>query len=389
MLRSLNSTDRGFIFGHQHTNLRGQNWSPFQDPKPVTYSDANETVGFPALAAYNLELVTSGGEDLTPFTAGAASLGAVVALHWEASNPVTGKSDKDLSGDPIVEIMPGGSANTVWRGWLDQVANLSRALATQPGRYGGQVIFRPFHEMTGAWFWWGSAAATPAQYIAAWQYTREYLVTTRGVDNLLFAWSPSTPSDHAGWRNLYPGDGSVDIVCSDRYDKCDGTYAASLAADCRAVVDFADAHGKVAALCETGVRGGSENTQDAGWWDQTFLPAVLGDATCARGVTYVQTWTNAPDAYWVPLPGQLTAASFARMGAHEKVYFAGEVPPVAAASVGAAGVAAGGTLARLPELPELGTREVSISGISSGAERPARVELAISCSRAPSLLTRR
>ena len=125
-LRSLNSSERGFMFGHQHTNLQGQNWSPFNNPKPVTYSDANETVGFPALSAYNLELLTKGGNDLAPYAAGASSMGAVVALHWEASNPVTGKSDKDTSGNPIVEILPGGSANAVWTGWLDQIANLRR-----------------------------------------------------------------------------------------------------------------------------------------------------------------------------------------------------------------------------------------------------------------------
>ena len=82
--------------------------------------------------------------------------GVVIQLFWESYNPVTGGSAKDLSGSPITEILPGGSANERWNQWMDRIADW----LVQVGLT--QAIFRPFHENTGNWFWWGASACTPA-----------------------------------------------------------------------------------------------------------------------------------------------------------------------------------------------------------------------------------
>merc|ERR1712125_248268 len=105
-------------------------------------------------------------------------MGAIIAFHWEAHNPVTGGDSHDLSGNPIVELLPGGKGNAVWTKWLTQIGNLFKSLPSQmEGKY-KQFIFRPFHEMTGNWFWWGAGAATPEQYKKAYQFTKNYLVQT-------------------------------------------------------------------------------------------------------------------------------------------------------------------------------------------------------------------
>jgi len=158
------------------------------------------------------------------------------------------------------------------------------------------------------------------------EYTRDYLVRTHNLSNLLFAFAPSRPTDHGdSWKAFYPSDAHTDIVCFDRYDPGDGTFEAGLRSDCDAVVAFADSRGKVAAICESGFRGGSQNAGDPSWWNVSFLETVLGDASCARGITYMQTWTNsAPDSYWVPLPGQPTAHGFAEMAESGNVLFATE-----------------------------------------------------------------
>ena len=84
------------------------------------------------------------------------------------------------------------------------------------------VVFRPFHENTGAFFWWGTKSSTPAQYKAAWNYTTDYIVKTRHVHNLLLAYAPSKPGQTAAsWElaygsgpgSTYPGDDRVDIPC--------------------------------------------------------------------------------------------------------------------------------------------------------------------------------
>ena len=175
-----------------------------------------------------------------------------------------------------------------------------------------QAIFRPFHENTGNWFWWGASACTPAQYRAAWKYTTSYL-RGKGVHSLVYAYSPSKPS--IDWNRAYgddpatsryPGDDEVDIVCFDRYGP--GDYSADLSNECQRVVTFATAHNKVPGICETGVRGGIQNEHDPLWYTKSLLRPVLG--SCPR-VAFVYTWRNgSPNAYWVPLPGQDTYQGF-------------------------------------------------------------------------------
>ncbi|MGC0312741.1 glycoside hydrolase family 26 protein [Kitasatospora acidiphila] len=83
------------------------------------------------------------------------------------------------------------------------------------------VIFRPYHEMNstgcGDGFWW--SGQKPADYQALWRITYDYLVKTRGLHNLVFAWTPVSWDGAPGvdpW-NYYPGDQYVDLVGVDDY----------------------------------------------------------------------------------------------------------------------------------------------------------------------------
>lgn len=82
------------------------------------------------------------------------------------------------------------------------------------------VLFRPWHEAGGSWFWWSQG--TGAQYVALWQDLYNYIVTTRGIHNCLWVWN-------GGWSTVpdafYPGDAYVDIVSADLYDTTDGDYS--------------------------------------------------------------------------------------------------------------------------------------------------------------------
>ena len=62
---------------------------------------------------------------------------------------------KDLSGDSLKKILPGGEKNEVFKAYLDTIAFYANALEKE----NIPVIFRPFHEDTGGWFWW--AVQTP------------------------------------------------------------------------------------------------------------------------------------------------------------------------------------------------------------------------------------
>lgn len=72
------------------------------------------------------------------------------------------------------------------------------------------VLWRPFHEAAGGWFWWGKDAASfKSLWIAMFNYFK-----TEGLDNLIWVWT--TEGNDSDW---YPGDQYVDIVGRDVYNK--------------------------------------------------------------------------------------------------------------------------------------------------------------------------
>ena len=73
-------------------------------------------------------------------------------------------------------------------------------------------IFRPLHEASGAWFWWGTAGG--ANFAKLYQLIYDETVNVKGVHNVIWVWNPCTPND-AGWN---PGDDRYDIVSADIYN---------------------------------------------------------------------------------------------------------------------------------------------------------------------------
>jgi mannan endo-1,4-beta-mannosidase len=72
----------------------------------------------------------------------------------------------------------------------------------------GVVVFlNPFAEATGDWFWWGGQ---PTDFIALYREVHDYLVKTKGLDNLLFIYEPSCFNNTA--LLFYPGENYVDMI---------------------------------------------------------------------------------------------------------------------------------------------------------------------------------
>lgn len=73
---------------------------------------------------------------------------------------------------------------------------------------GVPVIWRPLHEASGGWFWWG--AKGPEAYIALYKLVYTELTETHGIHNLIWLWNGQNPD----W---YPGDEYVDMIGYDIY----------------------------------------------------------------------------------------------------------------------------------------------------------------------------
>lgn len=236
--------------------------------------------------------------------------GGINTISWHVDNPVT-RGDAWDTTPAVRAIVPGGSHHAVYRSYLDRVADFLESCQSHDGAL-IPIIFRPFHEHTGSWFWWGADHTTDADYIALWRFTVDYLRQQRGLSQLLFAFSPGgddlrTVSDYL-FR--YPGDAYVDLMGVDHYYDTD---VASLVRAVSVTVAAAVAHKKPAALTEFGIRDGLSELTPPNWFSKNFFDPLVTHPSASR-IAYALAWRNAGvDHCFVPYPGHPTAADFRRI----------------------------------------------------------------------------
>ena len=79
--------------------------------------------------------------------------------------------------------------NVKYKARLDDVAEALKKMVDDDGRP-IPVIFRPLHEHTQTWNWWGRSATTDSEFIAFWRFIVSYLRDTKGIHNVIYAISP-------------------------------------------------------------------------------------------------------------------------------------------------------------------------------------------------------
>lgn len=161
-----------------------------------------------------------------------------------------GYSPNNADKDPMNQILPGGKYNAVFNAYLDMIADYADQVDSA-------ILFRPLHENTGSWFWWGAAYCDAETYKNVYRYTVEYLRDVKGVHNMIYVYSPSntgvTSVSDFGLR--YPGDAYVDVVGFDMYDRKpadDGVFMKQFKNQLNIVETFAKKHGKLVTVAETG-----------------------------------------------------------------------------------------------------------------------------------------
>ncbi len=199
-----------------------------------------------------------------------------------------------LTGNCANQILPGGAYNEAYRAHLDVIADYAKQVK-------GPVLFRPLHENTGSWFWWGKAFCDAQTYKSNYKYTVEYLRDEKNVHNLLYLYGPgSEAASLEEYEERYPGDEYVDLVGFDTYDNnpapdSEGyTFQKSFENTLKLTDTFAKEHGKLMAVTETGMSsvktGGIPETGNRRpeWYTEVLDIMTKPEYDCC----YFMLWSN-------------------------------------------------------------------------------------------------
>ena len=149
--------------------------------------------------------------------------GGLVTVSWHADNPFTDgynaycNTAEDISAVNLRSLLKDASRTTAWTNYRTALDNIAGAL--QKLRDAGvTVIWRPFHEMNGDFFWWGINAHTNQQtnakdYKSLWIDLYNTLTVDYGLDNLIWTYAVMP---YQGWNAevtaYYAGSDYVDLV---------------------------------------------------------------------------------------------------------------------------------------------------------------------------------
>jgi mannan endo-1,4-beta-mannosidase len=327
------------LFGHQDATKRGvlnatTQWANEQQFSGIltTQSDVKTVTGvYPAVYGHDFihqtNFETGNWFDYEKsiartLTIEAYNRGGVNTYSWHYANPVS-KGSFYWSNSPVLavnQVLPGGSSNETFKASLKIVADYAKTLIGADGKL-VPVIFRPFHEMDGGWFWWGSGHCTKEEYIAMYQYTVKYLRDDLRVRNFLYAWSPDRNfTSTSQYLNYYPGDEYVDMVGTDNYEDMKANVSPAIAASkFKIVSDYAKANNKLAALTETGL----QNLTKSDWFTQQLLKSLKNQNL---EFAYALLWSNTKDAFWTPYAGHPAASDFMSFKNDGFVLFADRMP---------------------------------------------------------------
>ncbi|HEX8464971.1 MAG TPA: glycosyl hydrolase [Abditibacterium sp.] len=330
-------SNKQILFGHQHATEYGHGWTA-NDAENAGRSDVKSVVGtHPAVVGVDISGLSGRSREqierektrLRGVMADTYNRGGLTTISWHFSNPVTptGFQWSENAAPAVKNIIPGGSHHEQYKAILIDIADLAKTTKGKDGSL-APLIFRPYHEFDGGWFWWGASHCTREEFIALWRFTVGYLRDNQGVHNFVYTFSPDcTWSDEAGFLDRYPGDEWVDMVGMDNYADFgrDGKY--NLEAGFRKlkiVSDVAKKRNKLAAFTETGL----ESIPNPTWWTESLLKGLK---TNDLKLTYALVWRNdqrSATHYYAPFAGHSSAPDFVKFYNDDFTVFENDLPPL-------------------------------------------------------------
>ncbi len=326
---------KGIMYGHQDDPMYGLTWEYAKDS-----SDVKNVCGdYPAIMGFDLGGIEMGDAknlDSVPFTRMTEEIknhhrrGGIITLSWHPRNPVTtidggGNAGQkfpegtawDVSDSAVVKkILPEGEFHAKFQTWMQRVSDFLATLKDDEG-HKIPIIFRPWHENSGSWFWWGEKLCTVEEYKALWNMLQDKLKADGYDESIVWSYSPGCQDDLTAERLLdrYPGDDRVDMIGLDGYqwnpDEKE-QFIERTKQNLGVLCEVAKAHNLIPALTETGMK----NMTQPDWWSTTLLPAVE-----AFPISYLLTWRNYKEEWFGPSPVKADAKYFVEFYNSPKTLF--------------------------------------------------------------------
>jgi mannan endo-1,4-beta-mannosidase len=201
--------------------VKGDNYARFQHCGPANLSD-------PSDSAYFLDLsIDEVRQNMIEEAIRKHREGHIITLMWHCCFPTEGDECEGqniwaMENRPSPEIWKelvtdGTELNNQWKKQADNIAGYLKKLqeAKVP------VLWRPYHEMNGVWFWWCNHPGEDG-FPALWRMMFRYFTDHHKLNNLIWVWNTNAPRDIPGdeaydYELFYPGDEFVDVLAADVY----------------------------------------------------------------------------------------------------------------------------------------------------------------------------
>ncbi len=317
---------QGVMFGHQDGLAYGLNANGTRWIGEDNRSDIKTISGeFPAVLGWDLgkiEFDSLNNLDGVPFLKMQQYIqetynrGGVNTISWHLNNPTELKKTSWDKADSTIKNTFNNKENLKrYKSWLDKVAVFLKNLKGQNGEL-VPVIFRPFHEHTGSWFWWGTEYCTPEEYVKMWKFTVKYLQKKKKVHNLLIAYSTDKFNSKEHYLERFPGNDFVDLVGFDLYHRNAPASNEQFKVDFKRMVNTLQEisldNDKLCAITEMGL----EQVSEVDWWTNIVLPIVQDTK-----LSYFLVWRNGrTNHFYAPYEGQKSADDFMKMIQSEKIF---------------------------------------------------------------------
>lgn len=331
----------GYMYGHQDDPFYGITWEWDRNGR----SDTKELVGdYPAVMGFELGGIEMGDKanlDSVPFDWMRDEIiahhqrGGIITISWHPRNPLNGMTawiendlkeynaqiEQGIPADSLIDprhtvaaTLEGGEVHEKFMTWLDRVATFIGSCKDTDGNV-VPVIFRPWHENTGNWFWWGEANCSAEEYKTLWNMTQDFM-NEKLPGQLIWSYSPS-PRSIEHFLERWPGDDRVQLLGIDAYQwGTEEDFMAGFAFGLDLMDEYVKDHPMLIAVTECG----RVNSDIPDWWTRVFHPIASKHKIC-----YCLPWRNAAKEHFGASKDAPTAEDFKVFAAYPETLFLNDI----------------------------------------------------------------